>query len=112
MRRKPLRVDEAPTPPARTPLPRLPEVARPTVIAKDPRAIRSLLAAACEEYWVVRLSYVNGAGRSTELSVEPIELDGGTLYAACFPRGDERALVLDLIDWARVLTEAEEELLP
>ncbi|MDQ6726787.1 MAG: helicase-associated domain-containing protein, partial [Actinomycetota bacterium] len=123
LRRRPLPTTAPPTTappmrPARTPEPglmpepRLMEIDRPTLIAKDPRAIRGLLGEACEEYWVVRLSYVGDGGRSTELTVEPTDIEGRALYAACFPRGDERTFHVDRIEWVRVLTEAEEELLP
>ena len=43
--------------------------------------------------------------------MEPIEISAGNLYAECHPEGDEQRLVIDAIEWARVLTEAEEELL-
>jgi len=91
--------------------PRLVGAARPADIARGPRAIRALLAAACDEYWLVRLSYVDGTARGSELTVEPIEISGGNLYAECLPEGDEQRLVIDAIEWARVLTEAEEQLL-
>jgi len=92
--------------------PELTDALRPTEIAKEPRAIRTLLGQACEEYWVVRLAYVDGKGRTADLTVEPTDLDARKLYAHCFPRGNERIFVVDRIEWARVLTEAEEELLP
>ena len=88
--------------------PSSPPAARPAEIVKGPRTVRALLGQACEEYWVVRLSYLNTNGRSTELTVEPTEVDGHQLHALCFPRGDERSFVLERIDWVRVLTEAEE----
>jgi len=112
IRRTPLPAP-APAAPAIQPWsqPRLVGADRPAEIAKGPRAIRSLLAAACDEYWLVRLSYVDGAGRASELTVEPIETDGGNLYAECLPEGDEQRLVIDSIEWARVLTETEERML-
>ncbi len=85
---------------------------RPTAIVKDQRTIRALLDGACSEYWVVRMSYVGTNGHASELTVEPTDLDGRHLYATCFPAGNERRFRLDMIEWARVLTEAEEDLLP
>jgi predicted DNA-binding transcriptional regulator YafY len=84
-------------------------MARPTQIAKDPWAVRALLDAACEEFWLVRLSYVDSQGRSSELTVEPTDVEGDRLYANCFPRGNQRTFVIDVVEWARVLTEAEED---
>ena len=111
LRRRPVAeprpADHPPLAPASAPPPRLTSL-RPAEIVKGPRAVRSLLAQACEEYWVVRLSYVDGDGRSSELTAEPTDLDGHHLHAICFPRGDERSFVVDRIDWVRVLTEAEE----
>lgn len=98
--------------PARWPPPAPSETFRPYAIVKGPRAIRALLDQACEEYWVVRLSYVSAKGHSTELTVEPTDVNGRRLYAACFPRGNDRTFTIARIEWARVLTEAEEELLP
>jgi len=84
---------------------------RPTEIAKGPRAVRAVLALACDEYWVVRLSYESTGGRGSELTVEPTDLDGRHLYANCFPDGEDRSFVIDRIEWVRVLTAAEEDLL-
>ena len=81
---------------------------RPTEIAKGPRAVRSLLADACDEYWLVRLSYAEDNGHSSELTVEPIEMDAANLYAECLPDANEERFLIDRIEWARVLTEAEE----
>jgi len=75
------------------------------------RAVRALLGVACEEYWVVRLSYAHSNGHASELTVEPTDIDARDLHASCFPRGDERRFVIDRIEWVRILTEAEEELL-
>lgn len=108
-------VAQAAAPPPRPvdlPRPSLPLAIRPTEIVKDPAAIRALLVEATDELWLVRLSYVDGQGRSTEITVEPISVDGRRLHAHCFPRGDRRSFVLALVEWARVLTEAEEDLLP
>jgi len=85
---------------------------KPTEIVKDPRALRVMLAQACEEYWLARLSYVASNGHATEITVEPTELDGRNLYASSVPDGNERRFVVDRIEWARVLTDAEEDLLP
>ena len=63
-----------------------------------------------DEYWLVRLGYINDHGRSAELTVEPIEVDPVHLYGTCYPDGDERQFIVDRIEWVRVLTEAEERL--
>lgn len=90
------------------PQPTLLDTPRPTAIVKGRREITSLLDQACEEFWLLRLSYVGSNGRSTELTVEPTEIDGRRLWANCFPRGNEKEFVIDRIEWVRVLTEAEE----
>ena len=120
LRRRPV-VEPRPAehpPPAPAPVPRphltlagpasSPAAPRPAEIVKGPRAVRALLSQACEEYWVVRLSYLNTNGRSAELTVEPTDVDARQVHAICFPRGDERSFLFDRIDWVRVLTEAEE----
>ena len=113
LRRAPVAPEAPPPAPAPTPLrqPGLLDTPRPAEIIKMPRQVRQMLEQACDEYWLVRLGYVNDRGRSTELTVEPIEVDPMHLYATCFPDGDERRLVVDRIEWVRVLTEAEERLL-
>jgi len=85
--------------------------ARPTDIAKGSRAVRQLLSAACDEFWLVRLSTVDTRGRQVELTLEPTDMDGRYVYGDTFPDGDEESLIIDLIQWARVLTHAEEALL-
>jgi hypothetical protein len=114
LRRVPVAPARLPAPPPRSiglPQPTLLSALRPTEIVKDPASIRALLSEASDELWLVRLSYVNSQGHSTEVTVEPSDVDHHRLSARCFPRGNSRTFVLDLIEWARVLTEAEEDLL-
>jgi hypothetical protein len=115
LRRHPLpetAVERAPSAPPGLPLGRAAVVGvRPTHIARGPAAVRALLDEACEEFWIVRLSYVNSKGQSDEVTVEPTDIDEDRLYAECLPRGNERVFLVDLVEWARVLTEAEEDLL-
>lgn len=110
LRRTPVAAATPPRPPAPAPLPQpsLLDAPRPTAIVKGSREIASLLEQACDELWLLRLSYVASNGRSTELTVEPTDIEGPLLYANCFPRGNEREFVIDMIEWVRVLTEAEE----
>jgi len=115
LRRRPVAApqptEHRPLAPAATPHPRLTSTVRPAEIVKGPRAVRLVLGEACEQYWVVRLSYLDSRGRGSELTVEPTDLDGRMLYGMCFPEGDDRSFVIDRIEWVRVLTEAEEALL-
>ena len=110
LRRVPVAPEPRPPAPApfAPPQPSLLDTPRPTAIVKGRREITSLLDQACEELWLLRLAYVGGNGRSTELTVEPCEIDGRRLWANCFPRGNEKEFVIDRIEWVRVLTEAEE----
>ena len=112
LRRAPVASEAPPPAPAPVPRPRpsLLERHRPAEIIKFPRQIRQVLEQACDEYWLVRLGYLNDHGRSAELTVEPIEVDTIHLYGTCFPDGDERQFSVDRIEWVRVLTEAEESL--
>jgi hypothetical protein len=112
LRRAPVAPEGPPPAPALTPRPgpSLLDTPRPAEIIKVPRLIRRLLEEACDEYWLVRLGYINDHGRSAELTVEPIEVDTVYLYGTCYPDGDDRQLVVDRIEWVRVLTEAEERL--
>jgi hypothetical protein len=115
LRRHPVPAAAGPAPgwsPVAAVAPRLPPATRPTQIVKDRHEVRAVLSDACDECWVVRLSYVNSQGNATELTVEPTDLDRAKLYAACWPRGNERSFIVDHIEWVRVLTEAEEDLLP
>ena len=105
-KRAPAALQAVPPPPV------MPEPAwRPTEIVRGTRPVRALLGQACDEFWLVRFGYVDGSGRSSEHTVEPTDLDGRHLYANSFPDGDDRSFLVDRIEWARVLTEAEEGLL-
>ncbi|MDP1806006.1 MAG: helicase-associated domain-containing protein, partial [Acidimicrobiales bacterium] len=110
LRRVPVTAEPRPPAPASLapPQPSLLDIPRPSAIVKGTREIALLLDQACEEFWLLRLSYVGSNGRGTELTVEPTEIDGRRLWANCFPRGNEREFVIDRIEWVRVLTEAEE----
>ncbi|HET6795130.1 MAG TPA: hypothetical protein VFH45_11835, partial [Acidimicrobiales bacterium] len=84
---------------------------RPGHIARTPQEVSELLAEAEEESWPVRLSYVNGKGRESQYVGQPIGVNRRFLILSCFPRGGAKELVVNRIEWARVLTEAEEEAL-
>lgn len=112
LRRAPVAADPHPLAPAPTPMappqPSLLDPPRPTAIVKGTYEIALLVEQACDEFWLLRLSYLGSNGRGTELTVEPTEVEGRRLYANCFPRGNEKEFVIDRIEWVRVLTEAEE----
>lgn len=110
LRRVPVTAEPRPPAPAllAPPQPSLLDTPRPSAIVKGTREIALLLDQACEEFWLLRLSYVASNGRGTEFTVEPTEIDGRRLWANCFPRGNEKEFVIDRIEWVRVLTEAEE----
>jgi hypothetical protein len=110
LRRVPVAAEPRPPAPAQfaPPQPSLLDTLRPTAIVKGTGEIAFLVEQACDELWLLRLSYVGSNGRSTEFTVEPTEVDGRLLYANCFPRGNEKEFIIDRIEWVRVLTEAEE----
>ncbi len=85
------------------------EVARPTDIAGEAVAVRAMLDQASDEEWLVRMAYTSAKGKTGQLTVAPIEVEGHQVVVQCLPRGDARTLRLDRVVWARVLTDAEEE---
>ena len=84
---------------------------RPRHIARGREAVRDLLVRSVEEEWMVRLSYLNGKGKSSAHVVVVLDMDQERARVAGPPHYDERLLWLARIEWARVLTEAEEEAL-
>ncbi len=84
---------------------------RPLEIAKDAADIELLLARAFVEDWAVRVAYTNNRGRSSQLNVVVLDAPGDDVLVQCLPAYNSRTLVLDRIEWARVMTDAEEEML-
>ena len=82
---------------------------RPMEIFKGRDQVAGLLAQAFVEDWAVRVAYVNAKGRSSQLNVVLLDPPSADVFVDVLPRGEERILALDRIEWARVLTEAEEE---
>lgn len=87
------------------------EPARPMEIVKGAGAVADLLAQAFMEDWSVRLAYTNRNGRSSQLNVVVLAPADDQVMVEVLPDGTERTLTLTRVEWARVLTEAEEELL-
>ncbi|MGI9034011.1 MAG: helicase-associated domain-containing protein [Acidimicrobiales bacterium] len=101
----------APPPPA-PPLPDLElfdEPDRPMDIAKGSEAVTELLGRAFFEDWPVRIGYTNRNGRSTQLNVAVLALPDTHVPVDVLPEGTQRTLALDRVEWARVMTDAEEE---
>lgn len=102
-----------PPPPAGPPALRLFEGSeRPQAIVKDPRHIRGALEQAEAEDWAVRMSYVNAAGTENEFYAEILSCGRGSVNVRYL--GDRRGgaeLQMYRIQWVRVLTDAEEEML-
>ena len=84
---------------------------RPSQIAHAPAEIHRLLELAEEEGWLVRLSYTSGAGKALEVTVDVLDVSERVMLGQVAPRWSEQKYVLERIGWARVLTDAEEELL-
>ncbi len=80
-------------------------------ISKDRAEVAVLLSRAYVGDWAVRLAYVNRKGRSSQLNVVVLDAPGDEVLVECIPGFTSRTLVLDRIEWARVMTEAEEEVL-
>ena len=83
---------------------------RPVAIAHGPAA-PALLVRACEEEWLVRVAHVNGRGQVVEWTVALAEVDEDVAFVQRLPRWTADAIRLDRVRWARVLTDAEEEVL-
>jgi Helicase conserved C-terminal domain len=60
---------------------------------------QALLLAAVEDGTPIEIGYTNAQGTSSVRVVEPIDLDDHLLVAWCRLRDDERAFVLDRIQW-------------
>jgi fructose-specific phosphotransferase system component IIB len=82
---------------------------RPTGIAKDPAAILELLQEACDLGWGVRVSYRNAKGVTSQLNVAVDDVWADSVLAEVLPSYNHRTLALQRVQWARVLTEAEED---
>lgn len=101
----------APAPPRPAPSPLLftEGTDRPPHIAKAPAAIRQLLEQACDEDWLVRVAYTNGKGRTSQLNLVVDDVSPSKLIVEVLPNFNIRTLNLDRVEWARALTEAEED---
>ncbi|MGH9157779.1 MAG: hypothetical protein ACRD1K_18525, partial [Acidimicrobiales bacterium] len=86
------------------------EARRPVSIAHGPAAA-SLVEVACEEEWMVRLSFRNGNDQSVEQTVAVMEIDRGMALVERLPGWEAQTLVLSRVEWARVLTKAEEDVM-
>ena len=84
---------------------------RPTGIVKDRLGIQDLLGVALDQDWVVRVDYTNSKGQDRQQNVAMIELKGSRVQVAVLPRGNYETLAIERIKWARILTEAEEDVL-
>ncbi|MGQ0744774.1 MAG: helicase-associated domain-containing protein [Acidimicrobiales bacterium] len=86
--------------------------ARPALIAKDSEDITTLLEAAQAMEWAVRLAYTNRKGQSAQMNLALLDPPrGNEVVVEVLPSGTSRVLLLDRIEWARIMTEAEEDLL-
>ena len=83
---------------------------RPTMIARGPVAVAELLERALVDDWPVRLAYTSKKGRSTQLTGAVLDVGDRDVVFELIT-WESRVLALSRIDWARVLTEAEEDAL-
>src|SRR5207253_10243257 len=82
---------------------------RPSAIAKAPGDVIELLELACDGEWLARISYVNGKGQESQLNVAVLDVGPGKLLVDVLPGYNSRTLNLSRVQWARILTEAEED---
>ena len=84
--------------------------ARPATIARGPLAVSDLLDRALIEDWPVRLAYTSKKGRTTQLTGSVLDVGDRDVVFELIS-WESRVLALSRIEWARVLTEAEEDAL-
>jgi hypothetical protein len=84
---------------------------RPSGIVRGRSAVTALLREAVDEEWAVRLSYAGtiGGKRGGQLNVGPLQVKDGLAFVEVLPEFVPRTLHIGAIEWARVLTQAEEE---
>jgi hypothetical protein len=84
---------------------------RPWHIAKGVVEISELLQEALESGWAVRMAYVNGRGTEREFFAEILDLNRATVRVRYLDQHGGGGLNVHQVQWARVLTDAEEEML-
>ncbi len=82
---------------------------RPTHIAKEAREVAELLESSLSESWPLRVSYVNSQGTKSEFFVEVLSIAGDRVRIRFLgDRAGGGELATWRVQWARVVTEAEE----
>ena len=89
----------------------LPECSRPTAIAKGGGDVLDMLEHAAAHEWFVRVAYMNVKGTTSEANVAVLDVEGDDVALCILPEVAPQVVALTRIEWARVLTEAEEEAL-
>ncbi len=87
------------------------ELPRPVAIVKDPAGIRDLLQQAYDENWLVRIEYTNGEGRPDQVNAALVHIDRRQATVEIPEDSQLRTVAIHRIQWARVLTAAEELLI-
>ena len=82
---------------------------RPDGIARDPGSVVALLDEAWVEGWPVRLAYTNRNGRAAQLNVAVLDVGDRDVVVERLSDWQSQVLSLSRIEWARALTEAEED---
>lgn len=83
--------------------------ARPVAIARSRAEVDSLVEDAVDLDWMLRISYVDSRGMESQIKVAPLLATRAKLHVSVLPTYARRTLNRNRIQWARVLTEAEEE---
>ncbi|MEA2686627.1 MAG: hypothetical protein QOE93_1822, partial [Actinomycetota bacterium] len=104
-------IHAVPAPAVRSPFEIETAVARPDRIVRYPGAIADLLEEAMDEGWPVRLAYTSKKGRTAQLNVGVLDVSAQEVIVELLSGWESRVLALGRIEWARVLTEAEEDAL-
>ena len=84
---------------------------RPWHIAKGVVEMSELLQEALESGWAVRMGYVNGRGTEREFFAKVLDLNRSRVRVRYLDQHGGGELNLRQVQWARVLTDAEEEML-
>ncbi|MHB8293329.1 MAG: helicase-associated domain-containing protein [Acidimicrobiales bacterium] len=84
---------------------------RPAQIVRSTFEVTKMLRQACNANWVVRLSYTTRKGQARQATVFPVAATTSQVLVLRFPDITQLTIPYESIEWARVLTEEEEEVL-
>lgn len=82
---------------------------RPATIARSGPEIDDVIDGAIDHGWLLRISYVNAKGHESQTNVVILAATRTKLHVSVLPNCASRTLSRARVQWARVLTEIEED---